>query len=51
MLAAIYKDAHRYYNMWTVPILRYDFQAFNGLRVSNDIVEDLWSVLLDPEYQ
>ena len=38
----------RYDNMWTIPILCNDFEPFDGINVSDDIVQYLWPVFLHP---
>lgn len=34
--------------MWHIPILRDDLQPLYRFRISDDIVKEDWSVLLDP---
>lgn len=34
--------------MWTISISCDDFQSFNRLIIAYDIIEHLWSILLDP---
>ena len=39
---------HRKDDMWAVSIPRDNLQAFDGLRVPDDVVQLFWPVLLDP---
>lgn len=34
--------------MWTVSISSNNFQSLDGISVTDDVVEDLWPILLDP---
>ena len=39
---------HRNNDMWTVSISSNNFQSLDGISVTDDVVEDLWPILLDP---
>lgn len=45
------KGAHRNDDMRTVSIPRNDLEPLNGVCIADDVVQDLWSVLFDPEMQ
>ena len=40
---------YRYDDVRTVPIPRNDFEPLNGVCVTDDVVQDTWPVLFDPE--
>ena len=39
---------HRNNDMWTVSVSSNNFQSLDGISVTDDVVEDLWPILLDP---
>ena len=46
--SAAWLVTHRKNDMWAVSVSRDDLQAFDGLRVADDVVQLFWPVLLDP---